>query len=84
MDANSQYLEVCWFVPPDGQNRQNSLEMLPGLVIDQRDHITQNLVPEIIGFTVYTIIFGELAQISTFFSIHLSYSLVPSFLISLM
>jgi hypothetical protein len=83
MVANSQYLEACWSVPPDGQNRQNSLEMLPGLVIDQRDHIIQNLVPEIIGFAVYAIIFGALTHISTFFSIHSAHSTAPSFLNSL-
>jgi hypothetical protein len=73
-----QYISMCWGGPDKSQVDYR-------LVLDQRGYITQVLVPEIIGFTVYTMIFGKTAHaVSAFFFIHSSDLLVPSLLISLL
>jgi hypothetical protein len=55
MDADTRYLEGCW---EDGFAPETDLNP----VLIQHHHIRQNLVPEIVGFTVYTILFGELSR----------------------
>jgi hypothetical protein len=70
MDPDSQYLKKCWYVLPlaNGAEGPDALSVESFGVLDQRDYITENLVPEIIGFTVYTIIFGELIMSQHSFS----------------
>jgi hypothetical protein len=58
------YVSHCWAAPdpPEGSSGYNVI--LPWNVLAfHRDYVTQTLVPEVIGFTVYTILFGQFAQL---------------------
>jgi hypothetical protein len=64
--SDSQYLMTCW-------NGMADPQMNGVLAIVQRYYITQELMPGVIGFTIYTIIFGDLV------SLRLSFSLLTKF-----
>jgi hypothetical protein len=53
----SSYLRYCLLASP--QDNFGSVRVPSDLLLGQRDYITGNLVPEIIGFVIYTILFGE-------------------------
>lgn len=81
-DSDAQYLKNCFFLSVDmGVTSINT----SSAVLSFRYAIIDDLVPEIIGFTVYTLIFGELTCVTILFYFHLSDSLIaPSLIISLM
>jgi hypothetical protein len=57
--APEQYFKHCWQRQPA---ETPSIGIISTLILVQHSFISQTLVQEIIGFTVYAIIFGELAQ----------------------
>jgi hypothetical protein len=57
---DSQYLDVCW-LPLTTRQDPLRLTDLAVTAFSERTYITKTLVPEIIGFTVYIIIFGGFA-----------------------
>jgi hypothetical protein len=53
VSLDKSYLDHCWL--------QDDSRIRSDLALSLRDINTQQLVPEIIGFTIYTIVFGDLA-----------------------
>jgi hypothetical protein len=67
MDPGDQfYLSYCWesYRTAGGVPAQDvEVEVPWSLLAFHREYVTRTLVPEVIGFTIYTILFGELAQL---------------------
>jgi hypothetical protein len=56
--ADADYIAICWLGWPHDPSEASDVPSYAAVGL--RDYIMQRLLPEVIGFTIYTFLFGEL------------------------